>query len=63
VLQIVKEEKNIPHTAKRRKANKIGHMLPRNCRLEHVTCGKTARNTELIEDEEEDLSSHLNTGN
>ena len=32
-----KEEKNIPHRIKRRKANWIGHVLPRNCLLHHVT--------------------------
>jgi hypothetical protein len=33
----VKEERNITHTIKRRKANCIGHILGRNCLLKHVT--------------------------
>jgi hypothetical protein len=35
----VKEERNIVHTIKRRKANWIGHILRRNCLLKHVTEG------------------------
>jgi hypothetical protein len=33
----VKEERNITHTIKRRKANCIGHILGRNCLLKHFT--------------------------
>ena len=33
VLHTVKEERNILHTIKRRKANWIGHILCRNCLL------------------------------
>jgi hypothetical protein len=33
VLHRVKEERNIVHTIKRRKANWIGHILRRNCLL------------------------------
>jgi hypothetical protein len=40
VLHRVKEERNIVHTIKRRKANWIGHILRRNCLLKHVTEGK-----------------------
>jgi hypothetical protein len=40
VLHIVKEERNIVHTIKRRKANWIGHILHRNCLLKHVIEGK-----------------------
>ena len=36
VLQRFKEERNIPRTIKRRKANWIGHILRRNCLLKHV---------------------------
>jgi hypothetical protein len=39
VLHRVKEERNIVHTVKRRKANWIGHILRRNCLLKHVTEG------------------------
>jgi hypothetical protein len=35
-----KEERNILHTVKRRKANWIGHVLRRNCLLKHVIEGK-----------------------
>jgi hypothetical protein len=40
VLQRVKEERNILHTIKRRKANWIGHILRRNCLVTHVTEGR-----------------------
>jgi hypothetical protein len=37
VLHIVKEERNLLHTKKVRKANWIGHILRRNFLLKHVT--------------------------
>jgi hypothetical protein len=40
-LHRVKEERNILHTVKRRKANWIGHILCKNCLLKHVIEGKT----------------------
>jgi hypothetical protein len=40
VLQRVKEERNIIHTIKRRKANWIGHILCKNCLLKHIIEGK-----------------------
>jgi hypothetical protein len=40
VLHRVKEERNIVHAIKRRKANWIGHILHRNFLLKHVTEGK-----------------------
>jgi hypothetical protein len=40
VLHRVKEERNIVHTIKRRKANWIVHILRRNCLLKHVIEGK-----------------------
>jgi hypothetical protein len=40
VLHRVKEERNILHTIKRRRANWIGHILRRNCLLKHVIEGK-----------------------
>jgi hypothetical protein len=43
VLYRVKEERNIVHTIKRRKANWIGHILRRNCLLKHVIDGKNIR--------------------
>jgi hypothetical protein len=36
ILSRVKEERNILHTIKRRKANWIGHILRRNCVLKQV---------------------------
>jgi hypothetical protein len=40
VLHRVKEERNILHTIKIRKASWIGHILRRNCLLKHVIEGK-----------------------
>jgi len=36
VLQRVTEKRNIPQTIKRRKAVWIGHILTRNCLLNHI---------------------------
>jgi hypothetical protein len=40
VLHRVKEERNIVHTIRRRKANWIGHILRRNCLQGHIIEGK-----------------------
>jgi hypothetical protein len=40
VLHRVKEERNIVHTIKRRKADWIGHILRRICLLKHVIEGR-----------------------
>jgi hypothetical protein len=40
VLHRVKEERNILHTIKKRKANWIDHILRRNCLLKHSFEGK-----------------------
>jgi hypothetical protein len=40
VLHRVKEERNILYTIRRRKANWIGRILPRNCFLKHIIEGK-----------------------
>ena len=40
VLHRVKEERNITHTRKRRKANRIGHTLHRNHLVKHIIEGK-----------------------
>jgi hypothetical protein len=37
VLFKLKEKRNSVHKIKRRKDNWIGHVLPRNCLLKHVT--------------------------
>jgi hypothetical protein len=47
VLHRVKEERNIVHTKKRRKANWIGHILRRNCLLKHVIEGKLEGRIEM----------------
>jgi hypothetical protein len=47
VLHRVKEERNIVHTIKRRKANWIGHVLRRHYLLKHVIEGKLERKTEM----------------
>jgi hypothetical protein len=47
VLHRVKEERNILHTIKRRKANWIGHVLRRNCLLKHVIEGKLEGRIEI----------------
>ena len=40
VLLRVKEQKNIVHKIRKRKANWIGHILRRNCLLQRVIEGK-----------------------
>jgi hypothetical protein len=40
ILHRVREDRNILHTTKRRKANWTGHILRRNCLLKHVIEGK-----------------------
>jgi hypothetical protein len=47
VLHRVKEERNIVHTIKRRKANWIGQILRRNCLLKHVIEGKLEGRVEM----------------
>jgi len=48
VLHKVKEERNILHTMKRRKANWIGHTLRENCLLKHVIEGKIKGRLEVM---------------
>ena len=40
VLLTVNEQRNIVHEIRKRKANRIGHILRRNCLLKQVTEGK-----------------------
>jgi hypothetical protein len=47
VLHRVKEERNILHTIKRKKANRIGHILRRDCLLKHVIEGKLEGRIEM----------------
>jgi hypothetical protein len=61
VLHRVKEERNILHTIKRRKANWIGNILRRNCLLKHVIEGKLEGKIQMRDDEGEDVSSYWMT--
>jgi hypothetical protein len=47
VLLRVKEQRNILHEIRKRKANWIGHILRRNCLLQWVTEGKIQRGIEV----------------
>jgi hypothetical protein len=49
VLRRVKEERNIIHTTERRKDNRIGHILRRNCVLTHITERKIEEGIEVKE--------------
>jgi len=49
VLLRVKEQRNIPHEIRKRKANWIGHILCRNCLLQGVTEGKIQGGIEVTE--------------
>jgi hypothetical protein len=40
ILHRVKDDRNILHTIKRRKANWIGQILRSNCLLKHIIAGK-----------------------
>jgi hypothetical protein len=48
VLHRVKEERNILHTIKRRKANWIGHILRGKCLLKHVIEGTLDGRIEMM---------------
>jgi hypothetical protein len=47
VIHRGKEDRNILHTIKRRKANWSGHILHRNCLLKHVIEGKLQGRIEM----------------
>jgi hypothetical protein len=47
--QRVREERNVMHTVKRRKANWNCKIFYRNCLLKHVTEGNTEGRTEVTE--------------
>jgi len=40
---------NVLYTIKRRKANRIGHILPSNCLIKHVIEGKTKERIQVTE--------------
>jgi hypothetical protein len=48
VLLRVNEQRNILHTVNGRKANWIGHILGRNCLLEHVSEGEVEGRKEVM---------------
>ena len=48
VLLRVKEQRNILHEIRKRKANWIGHILRRNCLLQRVTEGKIQGGIEVV---------------
>jgi len=49
VLHRVKEESNVLHTMKRRKANCVGHILRRNCLINHFIEGEVEGRREVTE--------------
>jgi hypothetical protein len=49
VLLRVKEQRNILHKIRKRKANWIGHILRLNCLLQRVTEGKIQGGIEVTE--------------
>jgi len=61
VLHSVKKEGNILYTIKRSGANWIGHILRRNCLLNHVTEEKQKEGLKWRGDDEEDVSSYWMT--
>ena len=48
ILGRVKEERNILHSIKKRKANLFGHILHRDCFLNHLITGNIDRRIEVI---------------
>jgi hypothetical protein len=48
VLHTIKEERDVLHTIRRRKANWIGHILRRNCLLKHVIEGNLEGKREMM---------------
>jgi len=61
VLFRVKEQRNILHEIRKRKANWIGHTLRRNCLLQRVIEGKIKGGIKVNEDEEEDVGRYWMT--
>jgi hypothetical protein len=60
VLLRVKEQWNILHEMRKRKANLIGHSLRRNCLLQWVTEGKIQGGIEVTR-RQEDVGSYWMT--
>ena len=65
VLLRVNEQRNILHEIRKRKANRIGHILRRNCLLKQVTEGKIKGEMEVTRRRErrhKKLLDELRTG-
>jgi hypothetical protein len=60
VVRRIKEEMNVLHKIKRRKANGIGHILCRKCLKKYIINGKREGKMER-EDEVDDVNSHCMT--
>jgi hypothetical protein len=58
VLLRVREERNILHRVKSRKANWIGRAMHKNCLIKHVIHGTIKERIEIRKDEKEDVSSY-----
>jgi hypothetical protein len=54
LLQTVKEDRNILHTIKRRKANCIGHIECRNCLLKLIIEGNLEGKIEVMGNEKKE---------
>jgi len=61
VLLRVKEQRNILHEIRKRKANWIGHILRRNCLIQRVITGKIQGGIEVTANKEEDVGSYWMT--
>jgi hypothetical protein len=61
LLYRVMEERNIIHTVKRRKANRIGYILRTNRVLKNVTEGIIGGGVEMTRKRGEDVSSYWMT--
>ena len=61
VLLRVKEQRNILHEIRKRKANWIGHILRRNCLLQRVTEGMIQGGIEVAGRQGKDVGSYWMT--
>jgi hypothetical protein len=57
VLHKLKEQRNIIHTVKRKKANRIGHILRGNCLIKRIIKREIKGATEVAVSKEEDVNS------
>jgi hypothetical protein len=61
VLLRVKEQRNIRHEIRKRKANWIGHILRRDCLLQRVTEGKIQGGIKVTGRQKKDVGSYWMT--